>query len=549
MTIKGEELVQNFLDNNNNNNNNKSQQEWSTFLRSASNDNLVKQLLDIIETKHATQLCDNVCEVLFQIVSSSSSSSSGDGSTEVEGPLLECVGFVVQFIPALCWAYFSLLACRQQNNNKWSSSRVEAILLSIYNQVANSDSSSQKSSRIPVLSKPSVYHDPLVTGSNIPEHTNASQHDKTDNLIPVRAATKTLDRITAGSRSSVIKANINKYNEFLSCHFQSSLQSFCRFVIRVSSCGYPLPAEDQVNDTFVSMETQRTLCSYPKVPLNGDVMREMVTTIHYVAYNGDYHVAMAALAHLHRKARYTLCPTAILVSNALRDLVRLACDSECQFEHTRPLNPSNLAYRDVLNVDAMKKGSSQPNEPVPQTTTTTTTTTRPKKPSEPVRENSIESALTNLSPIILFPSSVDTPQTNNVVLTSNNTPAQSTETSTSTVGVNHTGAQFTMSAVNEEVVVEETEEDIAAVEVGEENPTIVIHAHDASDVSSSSDSTPLMTEDTGRSVESVSSSVDGDVVGGGFSYTLVEDVEVEMEEEDVEEDSSSSSAAVQDTQF
>lgn len=296
-------------------------------------DELVQEIINIIECSHATQICDSICEVLFNLKSCG----------QEEG-----VNFCLQFIPALIWAYYSLIS----KNVKWSPSKVETLLLYIYNQIVqiNTDAAFYNSFNIPTLAKPSIYHEPMLgVSSMLTEHT-LSQHDKADRPILIKGPTKFLNKIPAGFRSSVIKSALQQYNDFLSFCLLPSLKSFSRMVIRLSSCGFPLGSED--ND-ILSVESLKGLQSYPKVSLNGDVMKEMVTSLHFIAFNGCADDAVTAMKCLHRRACYSICTAAVLATEALQDIINLSSDG-CNFEYVSPVNPYNSKYR-VVNLDSIQK--------------------------------------------------------------------------------------------------------------------------------------------------------------------------------------------------
>lgn len=310
---------------------NKERLELLTAVQGFSSDEeLIKELFDIIENNHASTVADCVCEALFNIY-----------STQQQ----DCVVFCMQFIPALLWAYYSCLSRKV----KWNASKIEVLLLLIYNEVVQENNEAARSFCIPTLSKASVYHEPYTSfGSTLTLTENAlSQHEKSDIPIPVQGPNKYLDRIPAGYRSLVTKTVLHQYNVYISCFSPASLISHCNMICRLSKCGYKYV---ELDFKHISKEHMKLLQSYPKVNLNYHVINEMVISLHFISYNGFTDDAVTVLRELHQKATYTLCSAGILSTQSLLNLIDLSTKAEATFDILSPVNPTNSTYRGQIKL-------------------------------------------------------------------------------------------------------------------------------------------------------------------------------------------------------
>lgn len=323
-----EENVLNFL----NTFKGKTQEESSLLLKSfVFDERLVQNLLNVIECNHASDASDLICEMLFVLYTAKDN---------------KYIPLCLQFVPAVIWAYYSLTS----RLLKWGFSKVEILLLSIYNNcVGNSSDVTQcKTFVMPSTGKPSIYHEPLVGGASILTDSNLSQLEKLEKSIVIRKPTKLLDRIPASFRLSVIKITLGKYREYLSCYPKSSLECYCRMVMRLSMSGYSY-ALDKYN--FIKEDA---LLQYPKVTINGEVTRELVATLCFIAHNGCASISLAALELLQKKSSLSVCPTSILVTSAAHNLLKLS-SNKSSFEHIKPLDPHYSDFRGVMTLDSIQK--------------------------------------------------------------------------------------------------------------------------------------------------------------------------------------------------
>lgn len=319
----------------------KSSSEICDFIKSIYvDDQLIIQIIKVIEEDHASKICDSLCEVLFNILSSG----------RREGTI-----FCFQFIPALIWAYFSLIS----KKIRWSSNKVEVLLLYVYNEAVKKNAEMPYSHfcSVPTLSKPSIYHEPMFGFSSmVTEHT-LNQHDKAESPTFLTGPTKFLQKITVGYRSLVIKSVLVRYNELLPfCKFHS-LHSFCCMAIRISLCGFP---SNFGENTILPRESIIKLHIYPKVIINGEVMKEIVSGLHFIAFNGFANISVAAMKVVHKKARYSLNYPAVLFADAAEDLTKLSSNKSIKcFEHVITINSNQFGYRPMTS-ESNWKGNFMP---------------------------------------------------------------------------------------------------------------------------------------------------------------------------------------------
>jgi len=297
---------------------------------------LIDDIVEVIEKKHSTNVCESVFELLFILFS--------DGEENVQK-------FCMNFLPSIIWSHYSFLAVKHKSLN---SSKIDAILLSIFNKMVDTNTEEEKKKntfQIPRLTKPSIYHEPMFLHVSAAMHlteNSLTQHEKADLPIHIAGPTKHIDRIPAGLRPAVMKTVLLEYNSYLSCVTESSLVSLCNLVVRLSTMGYHLK---NLQYDLIQENEMNSLSKYGRPKLHSDIIEQFITGLHFAMYDGLNETARSALLYLQERCRYSLSYTGMLNINALLDLSNLSTDENDYF-CLPVINASKMKYRNKTSMNA-----------------------------------------------------------------------------------------------------------------------------------------------------------------------------------------------------
>ncbi|XP_065655909.1 hyccin 2 isoform X2 [Hydra vulgaris] len=242
-----------------------------------------------------------------------------------------CLLLITQVTPVIIWLHYKSLVA----NVKEISCSVDALLLAIYNQVVNNQKLQKDAHlQVPNISVPSIYHKML------------SGIDNTEVITPQPATSfKYLDKISVLNRTKVVHMVWLEFNKRISLCSESSIISCCNTIIRLSCSGFKfIPTVYTKGDIDV-------LQDYPRFKLDSMVVKDMVSSLYFIIYNGDSKLAYSALKCLHEKVSVIVCPESILATEALINLFELSQQSDGDFELMSPLNPLDFKkkFRQLLS--------------------------------------------------------------------------------------------------------------------------------------------------------------------------------------------------------
>ncbi|XP_033856541.2 hyccin isoform X2 [Acipenser ruthenus] len=247
---------------------------------------LVSALYRVIQEPQS-ELLEPVCHQLFEFY------RSGDVSLQ---------RFTLQFLPEFIWSYLSICTSRDLH----STGCREALLLGIYNlEIIDKDGQSKVLSfTVPSLSKPSVYHEPSTIGSLTLTEGALAKHGLS--RVVYSGPHPQREIFTAQNRFEVLTFLLLCYNSALSYMTSASLQSLCHLSTGISICGYP----------------RQLLRKYKgvgnRMPVSSEFLVQLITSIYYALYNGEWDMASKALDDVLYRAQLELYPEALLVGNAVK---------------------------------------------------------------------------------------------------------------------------------------------------------------------------------------------------------------------------------------
>uniref|UniRef100_UPI00358F917D hyccin-like n=1 Tax=Myxine glutinosa TaxID=7769 RepID=UPI00358F917D len=211
--------------------------------------------------------------------------------------------FTFQFLPELIWKHLSAVA----RQDKPSQSCVEGLLLQMYNlEVRSLDGDMMSSFVVPSLSQPSVYHEPCAFGSfGFTDYM--IQKSKVKKLVYHREIHHH-EWITAQNRFQVLTFLLQHYNMYITSMQQSSIGSFCKVFSRMSMSGLPRP------DHRMGFRDK-----HPRINLAAMFMVQMLETVHYAIYNGEWDAGKRALEDILYRAKIELLFEPLLLGRAIRN--------------------------------------------------------------------------------------------------------------------------------------------------------------------------------------------------------------------------------------
>ncbi|XP_064646010.1 hyccin-like isoform X2 [Lineus longissimus] len=261
---------------------------------------------DSVELHQHRSILDPVCHQLFEFYRSS----------QVELQL-----FTLEFVPVLMATYLFAVS----KNHKKNCSGIEACLLGIYNlELVNPDGSPKiKSCTIPLLSKPSVYHEPYSSAPLSLTESALSRHDQSEIQIITHGPFTHIERMKASNRLTVLTYVLNCYNASIAKLSTNSHQTMCSVITSIVKSGFDglgIPSND-VPGSRRSWSSKRgvSFAVEPRVMVNRHLMLEMASSIYYIMYNTHPGMGTLALEAIHKRASYELLSDVLLVTNAIRN--------------------------------------------------------------------------------------------------------------------------------------------------------------------------------------------------------------------------------------
>lgn len=191
---------------------------------------------------------------------------------------------------------------------------LEILLLGAYNlQILDHEGKpSTTTYNIPSISKPSIYHEPILLPQPQLTENMLSKLEHGDSKV-VQGPYPAVDALSASNRLQVAVVLLRVYNQSISTMPQASRASFCKMCSRVVNQG--------TLETVRRMSFDSSLPSTfaPRVNLNSQILLEMLQAIYYSMFNGLSTLALQALNDIHRRAMQQMYTDVLLVTSAIKN--------------------------------------------------------------------------------------------------------------------------------------------------------------------------------------------------------------------------------------
>lgn len=275
------------------------------------NEELIASLTEILFDLD-NEVMGPVCHQLFELYRS---------------PEISLRRFAMQFIPSLIHVYLEAVA----NNNKDSSSSIEALLLGIYNLVVSKNWSSTKSTfRIPVLSQPSVYHEKVAAEpGTLTEHALSRYEQKEPRIVTLKPF-PVIENITSGSRLLVLSKLLDCYYSDISNMSSDSFHSLCHMATRVSLLGGNTGASSfntklcSKSSSLQSCDNQHTpVTRHRRIVVDSRFLLSLLQCLYYVMYNGLSLEVLDTVKLIQARASLELLADVLMVTNAMTNSYKL----------------------------------------------------------------------------------------------------------------------------------------------------------------------------------------------------------------------------------
>ncbi|KJE95128.1 hypothetical protein CAOG_05611 [Capsaspora owczarzaki ATCC 30864] len=255
----------------------------------------------------------------------------------------ESTRLILQFLPALLWAYLSL----SSSGDSKSIHAFEACLVAIYNtEIADYDGEPiTQTFTLPSLSRPSVYHDPAPGSTQKLTESALYQHEHSTKPQTVRKPLQSVSSITQAVYTPVLSLLLSRYHAHIGILPASSVLEMCQLICRACFDGYQISASERqelLSSIGAGQESQlpqmvqlsqlgsafnarlaeasagrATPAVIARIDLDHYILLEMLHIVTYALYQpATRQVAQVALVDLHLRASAALLFEPLLVSSA-----------------------------------------------------------------------------------------------------------------------------------------------------------------------------------------------------------------------------------------
>lgn len=238
------------------------------------NNELIQAVFTVLEEKrYHEEFLESVCQQFFSFYRSREENLQN---------------FARQYIPTLIGLYLSSVA----KGNRKNVHCVEVVLLGIYNLevIDSSGKSACLSFRIPLLSKPSIYHEPMSLSHTMLSERAVSTLEYAETRTITVGPYAEVEKINASNR--IVKQGFNRTS-------RPNYGSEC-------STGYNNPHPRPI----------------ARIPLSSPFLLEVIHGVYFATFNGFGSVGMQSLEELHNRAMQEMMSDVLLVTNAIRNSLK-----------------------------------------------------------------------------------------------------------------------------------------------------------------------------------------------------------------------------------
>lgn len=229
--------------------------------------------------------------------------------------------FARQYIPCLIGLYLSNIAKGNRKNVRC----VEVVLLGIYNLevIDSSGKVACLSFRIPLLSKPSIYHEPIsLSHTALSERALSNLQYADSRMITVGPYTE-VEKINASNRLLVMTVLMWLYNQHIGSMTTFSHMSVCKMCSRIVKQGFTRSNRPNYGSECTTSYNNPHPRPIARIPLSASLLLELIHAVYYATFNGLASIGLQSLDELHSRAMQEMLPDVLLVTNAIRNSLKV----------------------------------------------------------------------------------------------------------------------------------------------------------------------------------------------------------------------------------
>ena len=174
--------------------------------------------------------------------------------------------------------------------------------------------------RFPLLSKPSVFHEPTShtiqaqTGSLTETALNKLESGSPDAVVSSFGPYSEYEQLCASTRATVLMVLMKVYNSVLSSVSKDSLRSVCQICIQAMPVTHPQPRHHALDPQPSSVNFSELISKLsPKLLFPSGFLVELAYAVYFCLYNDVVLEGRRALERIHSTAQYHLLPDVLLV--------------------------------------------------------------------------------------------------------------------------------------------------------------------------------------------------------------------------------------------
>ena len=179
--------------------------------------------------------------------------------------------------------------------------------------------------RIPLLSKPSVFHEPAShtiqaqAGSLTENALNRLESGSADVVVSSFGPFSEYEQLCASTRPTILMVLMKVYNSHLSSVSKESLRTVCQMCIKAMPITHPTPrlgmdVSPSSSPNFMEIMSKIT----PKLHFSSGFLVELAYSVYFCLYNDVVLEGRRALERIHSAAQYYLFSDVLLVSFCFR---------------------------------------------------------------------------------------------------------------------------------------------------------------------------------------------------------------------------------------
>ncbi|XP_035227721.1 hyccin-like isoform X2 [Stegodyphus dumicola] len=229
--------------------------------------------------------------------------------------------FARQYIPCLIGLYLSSVAKGNRKNVRC----VEVVLLGIYNlEVTDSSGKSAcVSFRIPLLSKPSIYHEPMSLSHTVLSERALSTLEYADSRMVTIGPYPEVEKINASNRLMVMTVLMWLYNQYIGNMSTFSHMSVCKMCSRIVKQGFNRANRPNYGSECSSGYNNPHPRPIARIPVSSSLLLEMIHAVYFATFNGLASIGLQSLDELHSRAMHEMLSDVLLVTNAIRNSLKV----------------------------------------------------------------------------------------------------------------------------------------------------------------------------------------------------------------------------------